>query len=293
MDRISALPLAKAHIQYQSVMTSVEYEKQRGQVRVTTAHGRHQVFDDVVITTPLGWLKKHMECIRDLSPRIRSAIDAMSFGRLEKVGILPTPRTNSLMVAYQVLIEFPSAFWDSANADDAVSFVHWLRPTYAAKTNPQQWRLECVSFNAFPDPYRRNILLFYTYGDCATYVTNSIHGLQGKERDGWLRQFFEPYYSRLPGYTNACAPLRYLATEWCSDEFGGNGCYSNFQVGMSDAANDVRAIRNGMPEKHVFFAGEHTSPFDGLGTVAGAYNSGEAIARRIVAGHESQLSDQK
>ena len=164
-----------------------------------------------------------------------------------------------------------------------MSFVHWLSPSYATQTNPRNWRLECVSFHAFEESYRRNILLFYTFGDCSTHITTSIRGLQGEARDQWLQEFFEPYYSRLPNYdAKTCAPLRFLATEWCNDQFSGNGAYSNFQVGMADAAHDVKAIRQGMPEQHIYFAGEHTAPFDGLGTVAGAYTSGEMVARRIV-----------
>ena len=163
-----------------------------------------------------------------------------------------------------------------------MSFIHWLSPSYATQTNPGNWRLECVSFHAFEEPYRRNILLFYTFGDCSTYITSSIHGLQGKARDQWLQTFFEPYYSRLPGYAKTFAPLRLLATEWCNDDFAGNGSYSNFQVGMTNAARDVEAIRHGMPEQHIYFAGEHTAPFDGLGTVAGAYTSADKIAKRII-----------
>ena len=103
--------------------------------------------------------------------------------------------------------------------------------------------------------------------------------------------FFEPYYSRLPGYTPAYTPLRFLATEWCNDDFAGNGSYTNFQVGMTDAASDVEVIRYGMPDHHIYFAGEHTAPFDGLGTVAGAYTSGEKVAMRIRETHwASKLS---
>ena len=185
----------------------------------------------------------------------------------------------------QVLIEFPSAFWDSTDPENPVSFVHWLSPSYAGTTNPQRWRLECVSFNAFPKALRRNILLFYTYGDCSSYITSSISGLEGEARKSWLRAFFKPYYSRLPAYTDAQEPLRYLATEWCNDEYAGWGCYSNFQVGMTDAANDVLAVREGMPDRHIYLAGEYTSPFDGLGTVSGAYRSGDHVAQRIVASH--------
>ncbi|KAL8718296.1 MAG: hypothetical protein Q9225_004547 [Loekoesia sp. 1 TL-2023] len=258
MARVSAVPLARAHVQFDTTMTSIEapIDGQRP-VCLTTSGGKKQYFDDIVITTPLGWLKQHRESIRPLHPRIASAIESMSFGRLEKV-----------------LVEFPTAFWESAPTD--------AKSGNDDTTNPRKWRLECVSFHAFPEPYRRNILLFYTFGDCSTHITTSIKGLQGKARDRWLQEFFEPYYSRLPGYTMTCVPLRYLATEWCNDEFAGNGSYSNFQVGMADAACDVEAIRYGMPEQHIFFAGEHTAPFDGLGTVAGAYTSGEKIARRII-----------
>ncbi|KAL8972884.1 MAG: hypothetical protein Q9197_002580 [Variospora fuerteventurae] len=272
MARISSIPLAQAHVQLNTIMTCLEASED-GQypVCLTTSDGKKQLFDDVVLTTPLGWLKQHKESIRPLHPRIASAIESISFGRLEKV-----------------LVEFPSAFWAPAEAgsasgtDGIISFVHWLSPSYATITNPRRWRLECVSFHAFPEPYRRNILLFYTFGDCSTHITTSIRELQGKARHRWLQEFFAPYYSRLPGYSKIYAPLRFLATEWGNDEFAGNGSYSNFQVGMTDAAEDVEAMRHGMPGQHIWFAGEHTAPFDGLGTVAGAYTSGEEVATRIV-----------
>ena len=161
--------------------------------------------------------------------------------------------------------------------------MHWYSLDYGPLPYPQNWRLEAVSFNAFPLPYRRPILLFYTYGDCSTHITSLIHGLEGEARFRILQQIFKPYYSRLPNYDQqTCEPLHFLATEWCKDEFAGYGSYCNFQVGMMDAAHDVEAIRHGMPESHIYFAGEHTAPFDGLGTVAGAYRSGEKVAGRIV-----------
>ncbi|OJD21777.1 hypothetical protein ACJ73_06884 [Blastomyces percursus] len=41
-------------------------------------------------------------------------------------------------------------------------------------------------------------------------------------------------------------------------------------------------MREGMGvERGVWFAGEHTAPFVGLGTTSGAYWSGEAVAGRI------------
>ena len=83
---VAAVPLAKAHLQLDTVMISVK--EQVGEphlVCVTTSDGKKQYFDDVVVTTPLGWLKQHKESIQQLHPRIASAIDSISFGRLEKV----------------------------------------------------------------------------------------------------------------------------------------------------------------------------------------------------------------
>ena len=84
--RISAVPLAQARLQLDTEMISVGSETDGAcPVCVTTADGKKQYFDDVVITTPLGWLKQHKESIHQLNPRIASAVDSISFGRLEKV----------------------------------------------------------------------------------------------------------------------------------------------------------------------------------------------------------------
>lgn len=40
-------------------------------------------------------------------------------------------------------------------------------------------------------------------------------------------------------------------------------------------------MRNGVPGEGIWLAGEHTAPFVALGTVTGAYWSGEHVARRI------------
>lgn len=86
MARVSAAPLAQAHIFLDTVMVSVEARMGGPRpVCLTTSDNRKQYFDDVVVTVPLGWLKQHKESIRGLHPRIESAINSISFGRLEKV----------------------------------------------------------------------------------------------------------------------------------------------------------------------------------------------------------------
>ena len=73
-------------MQLNTVMDSVEARiGENRPVCLTTSNGEKQYFDDVVITAPLGWLKQHKESVHCLHPRIASAIDSISFGRLEKV----------------------------------------------------------------------------------------------------------------------------------------------------------------------------------------------------------------
>ena len=47
--------------------------------------------------------------------------------------------------------------------------------------------------------------------------------------------------------------------------------------------DDIRALRASVPERGVWLAGEHTAPFVALGTLTGAYWSGEAVGMRLLA----------
>jgi hypothetical protein len=89
----------------------------------------------------------------------------------------------------------------------------------------------------------------------------------------------------LPNYSTSNPdhqPKNILATNWASDELAGYGSYSNFQTGLEKGDEDIEVMRRGMPERGVWLAGEHTAPFVALGTVTGAWWSGEGVARRIV-----------
>lgn len=80
--------------------------------------------------------------------------------------------------------------------------------------------------------------------------------------------FFEPYFSRLPNYSALNPdhqPRSILATAWANDELAGYGSYCNFQVGLERGDQDIEAMRRGVPEQGLWFAGEHTSPFVALG----------------------------
>jgi hypothetical protein len=101
--------------------------------------------------------------------------------------------------------------------------------------------------------------------------------------------FFRPYFSRLPNYSESnpdCSPISSFATEWLNDDLAGNGSYSNFPAGLEEGDKDIEVMREGLPGRGIWFAGEHASPFVASGTVTGAYWSGEGVGKRIAEAYD-------
>ena len=240
--------------------------------------------DEVVVTVPLGYLKRNLESFSPPLPNhLIKAISHISYSRLEKV-----------------YITFPAAYWhdDSSAAEDTSFFTQFLHPTYAVEQNPDAWNMEAASLALLPGESAHPTLLFYMHGPCAEHVTSLINGLDPESPEYYnrLQRFFEPYYSRLRNYSASsadCIPKAVLATNWQHDEFAGYGSYTNCQVSHGEEQiyldKDIETLRHGAPERNLWFAGEHTAPFVALGTVTGAYLSGEAVAKRIL--HAYGLSD--
>lgn len=142
-----------------------------------------------------------------------------------------------------------------------------------------------MNMAALPDSCSHPTILFYIYGPCSQQIASLITSTPASEIDQVLMDYFKPYYSLMPGYdadSSDCKPKAVLATAWANDEFAGYGSYSNFQVGLEEGDKDIETMREGMPERSVWIAGEHTSPFVALGTSTGAYWSGEKVGERIV-----------
>lgn len=252
----------------------------KAKVTITTAAGEKQSFDDVVLTAPLGWLKRNKDTafMPALPPRLSQAIANISYGRLEKL-----------------YVTFPSAFWLGQDGRDTSSypiFSVFHDPKYVERPEGGSWNQEIVSLAHLPAQNAQPTLLFYVYGPCATWVVEQVKDLtpHSDAYNAALAAFAEPYYSRLPHYspsTNAaCTPTAFLMTQWQNDRFAGNGSYCNFQVGLEKGDEDIEVMRDagGLGEtKGLWLAGEHTAPFIALGTTTGAYWSGEAVASRICA----------
>lgn len=271
---------------------------------IRTRSGTQQSYDEVVLTAPLGWLKRHKyDAFPSDSPlpsRLLQAIDNISYGRLEKV-----------------YVTFPMAFWqqdtvpggsysdnspntglNSSSASSAKSssstypsFTHFSTPDYTPHSSDSAWNQTLVNLAALPGSTSHPTLLFYLYGPCATHLVNLLKDIPVSTSPSspyhqTLRTFFEPYYSRLPNYDilfSSCHPCAFLVTNWQLDPFAGNGAYTNIQVGLENGDQDIEVMRKGVGEdRRLWLAGEHTAPFIALGTTTGAYWSGEGVAKRIV-----------
>ncbi|KAL9611462.1 MAG: hypothetical protein Q9167_003899 [Letrouitia subvulpina] len=284
LQKVTKDTLSKATIHYSTVVTSVSSNPEpstgRPSVIITTADKSTHTFDEAVVTAPLGWLKRNLAAFSPSLPtRLQTSIDNISYGALEK--------------AY---LTFPTAFWhnpgEPSNSEGRPPFFFlWLSPTYTPNSQTIRY-IQCASLANLPPPCNSPTLLFYMHGPAAAHAVSLA---TQPDSFSLLDEFFKPFYSRLPNYSPECKPTDIEATTWQNDEFAGYGSYSNFQVSDPAAGveldKDIEALRKGMPERGVWFAGEHTAPFLGLGTVAGAWWSGERVAERMAKLYEQGEGD--
>ncbi|KAK0672485.1 putative peroxisomal N(1)-acetyl-spermine/spermidine oxidase [Cercophora samala] len=282
LERVAKPAVDGADIRYGTRVTEI-YGKSTspdGIPRVKTADGQVLEFDELVVTTPLGWLKQNTQAFHPPLPdRLSKAIQNIGYGCLEKV-----------------YISFPSAFWLTPDADGrkVQGFCQWLSPNYCKDSNPSRWTNEIVEL-ASMGPSSHPTLLFYTYGDESRHITSTLRLLPSqKEKLGFLFNFFKPYYSRLPSYDEHnpdCHPTVAVATDWLGDDLAGNGSYANFQKGLKEGDIDIEMMRQGIPGEGIWLAGEHTAPFVALGTVTGAYWSGEGVAKKVAGSYGKRMAE--
>ncbi|KAL4949301.1 hypothetical protein BDW69DRAFT_174748, partial [Aspergillus filifer] len=250
LKHVSATALQQADIRLKQTITKIDSKPItqdtdstkpcENKVILTTQSGESHTFDEVVVTCPLGWLKRNKEAFTPaLPPRLSTAIDSISYGRLEKV-----------------YITFPCAFWNSGtgseNSENAVehptaatasvsntappkptshtndkkekksknkiSFMQFLNPTYH-RNHPAEipWEQQSFSLASLPDHVAHPTLLFYIYGPAATYIVDELASLSSttssppsNESQPYtpptpqytlLSTLFSPFYSLLPNYS--------------------------------------------------------------------------------------------
>lgn len=97
LQDIAAVALEKRTVHLNTKVTSVQTKSEDvegSKVILKTEKGESFEFDEVVMTTPLGWLKRNKDVFTPALPsRLSQAIDNISVGRLEKVRS-PSPHTK-------------------------------------------------------------------------------------------------------------------------------------------------------------------------------------------------------
>lgn len=100
LARIAEIPLKRAAIQFKTLATSFKSllnSHGSAKVNVGILDGEAQIFDEVVVTTPLGWLKRNKSAFEpQINDELSTSIDAISIGHLEKVffGIFEKPHVS-------------------------------------------------------------------------------------------------------------------------------------------------------------------------------------------------------
>lgn len=292
LAEIARPALEKAEVRLGMKVDRVSYSASGVTIAVA---GRKEEYDEVIVTSPLGWLQLHQDTFFEppLPEGLSNAITNIGYGNLDKV-----------------LITFPKAFWEQGNTPDgghmgdskdaapnlkATTAPHH-QPDKDEDTPPEHYPGFTLFYsNADLDSAHSNIqnamnlaglpsncahptLLFYIFGSCAADVAKL-------KTDKALIDFFRPHFSLLQNYSADnpdCEPKAVLSTNWTSDEMAGYGSYSTFRTGLEEGDRDIEIMRHGVPERHLWIAGEHTAPFEALGTVTGAYWAGEGVAGRLL-----------
>lgn len=317
LEYVSAPALKGADIRFCHVVNKISSSNSSDGVvvKIQLSGRNEETFDEAIVTCPLGWLKRNKGVFEpELPSRMSQAIDSLGYGNLDKVYITfpnawwdvsvasSTTSTNGYCV-HDAKDEVPNVTPTTAPLRQSsphpseekhyVGFTTFIAPEYAKDTNPDGWIQDCINLAALPSGFAHSTLLFYISGPTAEHIAQILRSFdiaatkdQSKLNEE-LWRFFAPYVSRLPNYdpnSPSCAPTDILATGWTNDEFAGYGSYSNFPVGSTQSDKDVECLRegDGLVDRGVWLAGEHTAPFVALGTVTGAYWAGERVAKRVL-----------
>ncbi|XP_035674163.1 spermine oxidase-like [Branchiostoma floridae] len=241
--------------------------KEEGQKRSDSAHAYDthgvevecedgQVFsaDHVIVTVPLGFLKKNSRTLFQppLPEEKLASIERMGFGVVNKI-----------------FLTFQEPFWDTEY--DALHLV-WDQDESNPKT-PKEWYKKTYCF--YIDSKAPKTLMGFISGKEAEYMET----LSEEE----ISNTFLSLLKKFTGKDDIPKPVRTMITRWGSDALT-CGSYSYIHVG--EKGDDISTVaeplyRDNTEVPAVQFAGEAThSEF--FSTVHGAYLSGQREANRLV-----------
>ena len=196
--------------------------------------------DVVLCTVPLGVLKADKIAFSPSLPiHITSAIKNLGMGTAEKC-----------------FIKMNKAFWlreKTLDMDRPISRYPYNADMFAflPDDDASQPLIELISLASFP-VNREPVLLCYSAANVAEMLARKWH----EEGADGIKSYFLPFIAKLPGYTPDCQIEDVCSTQWLTDEFS-LGSYSFSPKGAEDTISDCDAFARGVPERNLFFAGEH------------------------------------
>ncbi len=112
LAEIARIPLEKAVLKLGERVVEVrsaERKAKKSQVVLRTEKGELFSFDEVLMTIPLGFLKRNKDMFKpSLPPRLLSGIDAVSVGHLEKVSFKFTQMDPNINENRRFSLHFPN-----------------------------------------------------------------------------------------------------------------------------------------------------------------------------------------
>jgi polyamine oxidase len=185
-------------IRLRTEVTRVEVEGNA--VRVICADGAIETGSHVIVTVPLGVLKRGgIEFVPTLPAPVQQAVDAIAFGRYEKIAVC-----------------FSSAFW----RDEGVSHLIVFPPD---DDEPAMWVFDLDGFAAGP------VLCAHLFHSLTPYATDRS---PAQAVDWLIGVLTEVFGHPLPD------PVATVVTSWANDPFAG-GSYSHCPLGADPSMPDL------------------------------------------------------
>jgi monoamine oxidase len=170
------------NIKFNTVIRSISQEEVSNKITLTDEKGIKYISDYVVLTVPLGYLKKNLiKFSPDLLIRKKEAIEKLGFFKMNKI-----------------FVEFEEQFWPD------LDFIIFLVPPFIFDF--------AANMNKVYKNQNRNLLIFFIYEDMFNLIKN--------KKDSEIQEMLlQTLRSTFPQYETKMKIKKYLKTNWDDDPY--------------------------------------------------------------------------